>query len=217
VRRICLSNTYNLNINLYEITMTKPIIIAIVVAITAMIMSSVSAAEERQVRFPISIADVEARTNAKFTGADSNMDGLISSEEFTQLRRERPGAKPGGSLEKRKRKAGKGGPINRQRAAEQKQIRAAAAKEMFKLLDTNADGVIDADEYSQADGRRLRHQAHKRATFAHLDANNDSFLAPDEMPSPVARLRQLDTNGDGQVSKREMRQGMRAQRRADDS
>jgi hypothetical protein len=192
-------------------------IIAIVATIAGMTVSNVSAAEERKVRFPISITDIEARTDARFTEADSNMDGLLSSEEFAQLRLERPGAKSRGPLEKRNGKAGKGGPLNRQRAAEQKQIRAAAAKEMFKLLDTNADGVIDADEYSQADGRRLRHQAHKRATFAHLDANNDSFLAPDEMPSPVARLRQLDTNGDGQVSKREMRQGMRAQRRADDS
>ena len=191
-------------------------ITAIVVAIAFMTVSNVSAAEERQVRFPISIADVEARANAKFTGADSNTDGLLSSEEFAQLRLERSGANSRGSLEKRKRKAGKGGPINRQRAAEQKQIRAAAAKEMFKLLDTNADGVIDADEYTRADSRKLRHQAHKRAAFAQLDVNNDGFLAPSEMPSPVVRLQRLDTNGDGQVSKREMRKGMYAQRREED-
>ena len=55
-------------------------ITAIVVAIAFMTVSNVSATEERQVRFPISIADVEARTNAKFTGADTNMDGLLSSE-----------------------------------------------------------------------------------------------------------------------------------------
>ena len=192
--------------------MTKPIIIATVVATTAMIMSSVSPAEERQVRFPISIADVEARTNARFTEADSNMDGLLSREEFAQLRLERPGAKSKGPLEKRNGKAGKRGPINQQRAAEQKQIRAAAAKEMFKLLDTNADGVIDADEYTGANSRKLRRQAHKRAAFAQLDVNNDGFLAPNEMPSPVRRLKQLDTNRDGQVSKREMRRGIRAQR-----
>jgi hypothetical protein len=192
--------------------MTKPIIIAIVVATTAMIMSSVSPAEERQVRFPISIADVEARTNARFTEADSNMDGLLSREEFAQLRLERPGAKSRGPLEKRNGKAGKRGPINQQRAAEQKQIRAAAAKEMFKLLDTNADGVIDADEYTGANSRKLRRQAHKRAAFAQLDVNNDGFLAPNEMPSPVRRLKQLDTKRDGQVSKREMRRGIRAQR-----
>ncbi len=192
--------------------MTKPIIIAIVVATTAMIMSSVSPAEERQVRFPISIADVEARTNARFTEADSNMDGLLSREEFAQLRLERPGAKSRGPLEKRNGKAGKRGPINQQRAAEQKQIRAAAAKEMFKLLDTNADGVIDADEYTGANSRKLRRQAHKRAAFAQLDVNNDGFLAPNEMPSPVRRLKQLDTNRDGRVSKREMRRGIRAQR-----
>ena len=191
-------------------------ITAIVVAIAFMTVSNVSAAEERQVRFPISIANVEARTNAKFTGADSNMDGLLSSEEFTQLRLEQRGAKSRGRLEKRNGNAGKGGPINRQRAAEQKQIRAAAAKEMFKLLDTNADGVIDADEYTRADSRKLRHQAHKRAAFAQHDVNNDGFLAPSEMPSPVVRLQRLDTNGDGQVSKREMRKGMYAQRRAED-
>ena len=191
-------------------------ITAIVVAIAFMTVSNVSAAEERQVRFPISIANVEARTNAKFTGADSNMDGLLSSAEFAQLRLVQRGAKSRGRLEKRNGKAGKGGPINRQRAAEQKQIRAAAAKEMFKLLDTNADGVIDADEYTRADSRKLRHQAHKRAAFAQHDVNNDGFLAPSEMPSPVVRLQRLDTNGDGQVSKREMRKGMYAQRRTED-
>ena len=191
-------------------------ITAIVVAIAFMTVSNVSAAEERQDRFPISIADAEAHTNTKFTGADSNMDGLLSSEEFAQLRLEQPGAKSRGRLEKRHGNAGKGGPINRQRAAEQKQIRAAAAKEMFKLLDTNADGVIDADEYTRADSRKLRHQAHKRAAFAQHDVNNDGFLAPSEMPSPVVRLQRLDTNGDGQVSKREMRKGMYAQRRAED-
>ena len=187
-------------------------ITAIVVAIAFMTVSNVSAAEERQVRFPISIADVEARANAKFTEADSNTDGLLSSEEFAQLRLERPGAKSRGPLEKRNGKAGKGGPLNRQRAAEQKQIRAAAAKEMFKLLDTNADGVIDADEYTGANSRKLRRKAHKRAAFAQLDINNDGFLAPNEMPSPVRRLKQLDTNRDGRVSKREMRKGIRAQR-----
>ena len=191
-------------------------ITAIVVAIAFMTVSNVSAAEERQVRFPISIADVEARTNAKFTGADSNMDGLLSSEEFAQLRLERPGAKSRGRLEKLNGKAGKGRPINRQRAAEQKQIRAAAAKEMFKLLDTNADGVIDANEYTQVNNRQLKRRAHKRAAFTQHDVNNDGFLAPSEMPSPVVRLQRLDTNGDGQVSKREMRKGMYAQRRAED-
>ena len=170
---------------------------AIVVAIAFMTVSNVSAAEERQVRFPISIADVEARTNAKFTRADSNMDGLLSSEEFAQLRLEQPGAKSRGRLEKRNGNAGKGDPINRHRAAEQKQIRAAAAKEMFNLLDTNADGVIDADEYTRADSRKLRHQAHKRAAFAQHDVNGDGFLAPSEMPSPVVRLQQLDTMGMG--------------------
>ena len=189
---------------------------AIVVAIAFMTVSNASAAEERQVRFPISIADVEARTNAKFTGADTNMDGLLYSEEFAQLRLEQPGAKFRGRLEKRNGKAGKGGPINRQRAAEQKQIRAAAAKEMFKLLDTNADGVIDANEYTQVNNRKLKRRAHKRAAFAQRDVNNDGFLAPSEMPNPVVRLQRLDTNGDGQVSKREMRKGMYAQRRAED-
>ena len=191
-------------------------IIAIVATIAGMSVSNVSAAEEGKVRFPISITDIEARTNARFTEADSNMDGLLSSDEFAQLRLERPAAKSRGRLEKRNGQAGKGGPIKRQRAAEQKQIRAAAAKEMFKLLDTNADGVIDADEYTRADSRKLRHQAHKRAAFAQHDVNRDGFLAPSEMPSPVVRLQRLDTNGDGQVSKREMRKGMYAQRREED-
>ena len=79
-------------------------IIAIVATIAGMTVSNVSEAEERKVRFPISITDIEARTNARFTEADSNMDGLLSSEEFAQMRLERPVAKSRGALEKRKGK-----------------------------------------------------------------------------------------------------------------
>ena len=52
---------------------------------------------------------------------------------------------------------------------------------------------------------------------AQFDANKDGYIAPDELPNPTARLRQLDTNNDGTVSKREMRKGLRARREADDS
>tara|TARA_B100000902_G_C27089949_1_gene803313 strand:- start:549 stop:929 length:381 start_codon:yes stop_codon:yes gene_type:complete len=107
--------------------------------------------------------------------------------------------------------------VNPKRAGERTQMRAAAESAMFKLMDENADGLLDSDEYANADKPQLMQQARKMVAFAQFDANKDGFIAPDELPNPTAQLRQLDANNDGTVSKREMRRGLRARREADDS
>ncbi|GIR63827.1 MAG: hypothetical protein CM15mP68_4930 [Pseudomonadota bacterium] len=85
--------------------------------------------------------------------------------------------------------------------------------ELFKLMDTNADGQVDPEELSQADKRALRAQAHKAAALLCSTATTMVFVL-DEIPNPAERLGQLDKNGDGTVSRREMRKGMAALRKA---
>ena len=103
---------------------------------------------------------------------------------------------------------------NPEQAAQREQMRAAMEAELFKLMETNADGQVDPEELSQADKRALRTQAHKAAAFVTFDSNDDGFLSLDEIPNPAERLGQLDKNGDGTVSRREMRKGMAALRKA---
>ena len=45
-------------------------------------------AKDGQNRFPISIAEAEARASAHFKNADKDKDGLLSKDEFAQLRPE---------------------------------------------------------------------------------------------------------------------------------
>jgi Ca2+-binding EF-hand superfamily protein len=84
-------------------------------------------------------------------------------------------------------------------------------------MDKNADGLLESDEYANANQPQLMQQARQMVAFAQFDDNKDGFIGPDELPNPTAQLRQLDTNNDGSVSKREMRTGLRARRAADDS
>ena len=46
--------------------------------------------------------------------------------------------------------------------------------------------------------------AQKRALFKHLDKDQDALLTPEEMPDPAERLRQVDADNDGVVTRAEM-------------
>jgi Ca2+-binding EF-hand superfamily protein len=233
MRRICLTKTYNLDDHSEDITMHKPQVIKIGLVITATSLSTVALAKDGQSRFPISIADAAARVSANFAKADIDNDGLLSKDEFAQLRPEQSRRKARSARKKRQEHPDRGGPKHSQtwenktqemraklaqaypeRAAQQAQIRAATALRMFELLDADDNGLVDAEEFVKADKRELGRQARQQAAFAHLDANDDGVLTPTEVPNPAVRLRRLDTDGDGEVSKREMRKGGRAQFKA---
>ena len=220
--------------------MTQPLMTQIVLLFSTLALSAVATAdhhnEDKKSRFPINIKQAEARAGAHFAAADNNADGLLSADEFTRMQHDRRGGLRGFSVKKRKgnrRNPGlmdeqtrksenkkarvRSAQVNLTRAAERTQMRAAAASTMFKLMDKNADGLLDSNEYANADKPQLSRQARQMVAFTQFDANKDGFIAPDELPNPTARLRQLDTNNDGTVSKREMRKGLRARREADDS
>ena len=210
--------------------MSKPQIIKIGLVITATWLGTTAMAKDGQNRFPIRIAEAEARASAHFKNADKDKDGLLSKDEFAQLRpeqsrrkvrsagkkhQERPdrlALKDSQIWENKKQEmSAKFAQAYPERAAQQAQIRAATAVRMFELLDADDNGLVDAAEFVKADRNELGRQARQQAAFAHLDANDDGVLTPTEVPNPAVRLRRLDTDGDGKVSKREMRKDGRAQ------
>jgi len=142
-------------------------------------------------RFPISTADVEARHAEVFTTADTNGDGRIDIEEFIAFEphREHAAHMPHGGP-----RPGHGAPPERM---------ADFDEEVFAVLDANGDGVIAVEEFSTARLRDARKDVMKRTAFERLDANADGYLAPDEFPP--ARLVELDTDGDGKITRDEMR------------
>ena len=220
--------------------MTQPLMTKIAVLFFTLALSAVATAEhhtkDKKNRFPINIEQAEARASAHFAAADTNADGLLSTDEFALLQPDRPrglrglsgkirkgnprnpGLMDGQTRKSKNNKArARSAQVNPKRAAERNQMRAAAESAMFKLMDENADGLLDSDEYANADKPQLMQKARQMVAFAQFDANKDGFIAPDELPNPTAQLRQLDANNDGTVSKREMRRGLRARREADDS
>ena len=91
-------------------------------------------------------------------------------------------------------------------------LRQAVDAEVFALLDTNGDGAISAAEHSAGDKRAIHRTARKPAMFKHLDENGDGALELSELSGPVERLRAADTDGDGTVTRVEMRDRVMARR-----
>jgi Ca2+-binding EF-hand superfamily protein len=171
------------------------------------VLSALAFAAPGQDRFPISIAEVENRTAERFAEIDSDESGAVDLSEFEQAKPNR-GQKQGGQRARhtdgrkhdRSVKPREGGERHAQRQA----LREAAAEEMFALMDTDGDGVISQEEHRNADSRENRALAKKRAMFKQLDKDQDALLTPEEMPDPAERLRQVDADNDGVVTRAEM-------------
>jgi len=157
-----------------------------------------SAAPPRHHRGPIDLATANERAAKAFDAADTNADGQITAEEFDGA------ALHGRAMHRRasgqhKHHARTSGDDPAVREAE----RASRQAELFASLDKDGNGQLSSEEFSGMDA--VRKEMRKRAAFARIDANDDGVLTKDEYPPFVARLNGLDTDGDGQVTRDEMR------------
>ena len=153
-------------------------------------------------RLPISIADAEARAAERFGQVDADADGLISLDELSaaefgdgdmrgpRARHHRPGP------------AKRRGPDDESPTPEQ---RAEREQHIFEALDADGDGQLSSAEFANRDTvlRSLRRQK----MFTHLDANADGMLDASEFPPMLQRLKKMDTNSDGEVTRDEFRRG----------
>jgi len=161
-------------------------------------------------RFPISLADAQAKAEARFAEADVDGSGSIDLAEFENAKLPHPGKRLHG-----KRQHGKKGQRGEhRRGGKHSKIRTAAKEEIFAILDSNSDGSISKEEHSSADMRATRKLAMKRAMFKHLDKDKNQLLSVGEMPNPANFLSVADEDNDGYVSQEEMRANRRAIHRA---
>lgn len=147
---------------------------------------------------PISIAQAESRAAQAFAAADSNGDSELSRDEFTTAELPHPGA---GRPFARRWMHNEAGPDSD-----------AYDAELFDALDADGDGMLSRAEAS----REQRHAAHKslmkQRAFTHLDSDNSGAISASEFTQRVQRLRELDENADGEISRDEFRRTMRARR-----
>ena len=146
------------------------------------------------------------RPGALFSQADADQDGKLSAEEFAQLQKlheaemaKRQAARPGfTSLDK----DGDGYVTQEEMRAAMKSHRggqhgrgmgcAGAEKaSFFSQADADQNGTLSAEEYQQLLTLRQEHQARMNAT--------------------TPNFKTLDSNGDGQLSHDELRNGMHQQ------
>lgn len=180
-----------------------PLAFAITLGGVAIMTTALAHASPPADRFPLSVADLEARQAAVFSAVDSDGDGRISAAEFAAHEPRAGDRESGGDTDAER------GHHRRWKSRHDGAFRPEALdpQEMdgriFAALDGNGDGNLTPDEFTREALGSARQTVMKEVMFARLDADGDGFLSAGEFPpGPGASL---DTDGDGQITREEMR------------
>ncbi len=149
----------------------------------------------------VTIADVEAKQAERIAKIDTDGNGLISLAEFLAGKASRPHE---AGFHGRPPSPGMGGPGMRGAMGADFDIDFETVEDsVFAELDSDNSSTLSRSEFTRDRVEVARGNAFRKAVFAELDTNNDGSLSSDEMPNPVERLRALDTDGDGTVTREE--------------
>ena len=166
--------------------------------------------------FPIDIEAAEQRALERFEAADTNDDGVISQDEFIARMNDSeraPRADRNGRLGRSAAPYADGSRSGMRPPAPPRHLdsetRALMEERVFATLDVDGNGELSREEAS-AEARKAAHKSVRaELAFEHLDADGSGSLEQGELPNRVARLRELDSDGDGLVTREEIHSGDR--------
>lgn len=145
-------------------------------------------------RGPVVLSEVEQRVEERFNTADVNSDGVLSAAELA-------------TVEPRKRKM---------KRKHKRKNRGAGPDDaaVFQALDADGSGELSQTEFSKENRRSVRKQMRNEHRFAKLDSDNSGSIERAEFGTRIERLRAADADGDGTVTRDEMRTARSAHRAA---
>ncbi len=162
-----------------------PAVLGIATAIAGAVAIAQSPASPPPVEKPrtIDVAKMQERAKSVFTATDTNGDAVISRDEFAKHEPRRMGRK------------------HRRHHAPADAPETNAA--LFQALDSDGNGQLSSVEFEQL--RTKARELRKNAAFDRMDANADGVLDADEFPPFARRAAELDSDGDGKVTRDEIR------------
>ncbi len=184
-------------------TKSKTLITILLAVSAGTAAAAPSGAEDR---FPISIDAAETRLQERLAALDTDGSETISLSEYEQA--DTPLTHRRKPMQRRHRGEGRArhdGARHVQHAERMQAHREAMQAEVFAIMDSDGDGAISESEHAAADRREVRSLAMKRTMFKRLDEDADGLLQFSELSARLDKLRAADSDGDGQVTREEMR------------
>ena len=191
----------------------------------AVLVGNVFAAPKERPGRAIDLGEARAADEKRFAAADADGDGRVSADEFAAIdprrlfadmrsdgdRQRRGDRRVRPRTESRVRPRTENRGADREAIRERMEQRRAAVAERrqetrareFDTADADGDGQLSAEEYKDMPANLKA--AQQRSVFERLDTNSDDMLSPEEFPRVAVRLQALDADGDGLVTRKEMR------------
>jgi Ca2+-binding EF-hand superfamily protein len=154
-------------------------------------------------KFPVSIAAAEAKVQEAFARIDGDGNEEISRAEFDAA--DLPGHRGPGMRKHGHHKHGAGADTAHAAPGDENEAG------FFAALDSDGDGQLSPAEFDRDHRREVRKSLMKSRRFDHLDADANGVLSASEFPGRrLQHLKSLDADDNGEVSRDELRDGMRA-------
>ncbi len=166
----------------------KPYLACSALAIACASPLAAASPESHGCRHAVDLDRLSQRAEARFAAADADADSRVSLAEFKAAASSRKGQRRG--RRGRRHHAGDAETRNAHRQARRQAL--------FASLDTDGNQQLSAQEFSKLS--ETKSAMHRQAAFKRLDTDANGELSSAELNGRLARMRERDSDGDGQLS-----------------